>query len=168
MPVGVNAYIPLATVTLGSSASSVTFSSIPATYRDLVLVATANSTNSGFTDVAFRFNGDTGTNYSRVGMYGGVNPVSSFTNLEGRGFLSFINGTTVGTNSFTPSVSTFMDYSATDKHKTGLHRHGMATDNVLAAATRWASTAAVTSLFIFPTSGNFNTGSTFNLYGIAS
>jgi hypothetical protein len=61
-----------------------------------------------------------------------------------------------------------MDYSATDKHKTGLHRYGIPSDSVLTTATRWASTSAVTSLLVFPRTGSFNIGSTFNLYGIVS
>ena len=58
-----NTYEPIATNTLGSAASSVTFSSIPSTYTDLIVVMNyANST--GLADVFFRFNGDTGSNYS--------------------------------------------------------------------------------------------------------
>jgi len=57
-------YTPLATVTLGSATSSVTFSSIPATYRDLILIF--DGTRTGNNNVQYRFNSDTGTNYSTV------------------------------------------------------------------------------------------------------
>jgi len=62
-------YTPLATVTLGSTAASVTFSSIPATYRDLILIITAQRTGSPV-NVGMRFNGDSGSNYSSVFMTG--------------------------------------------------------------------------------------------------
>jgi hypothetical protein len=61
-------YVALATTTLGATAASVTFSSIPATYRDLVLVY--NGTTSANIGVDVEFNGDTNSaNYSRVFMY---------------------------------------------------------------------------------------------------
>jgi hypothetical protein len=59
-------YTPLATVTLASTASSVTFSSIPATYRDLVVVHNNFGTVNNDANSNFRFNGDSGSNYSRV------------------------------------------------------------------------------------------------------
>jgi hypothetical protein len=61
-------YTPLATVTLGSSASSVTFSSIPGTYRDLILIF--DGTGSGTTgNLRMTFNGSTLSNFTDVRMY---------------------------------------------------------------------------------------------------
>jgi hypothetical protein len=155
-------YTPLATVTLGSSASSVSFSSIPATYRDLVLVVSGTtSTGAG---APTRFNGDSGSNYSQVFAAGdGSSPFSSSG-----------SGTSLEIGFFTAnpamSITQIMDYSATDKHKTVLVRYGSpASSNVTAMrAARWANTSAITSLAITLGSGSFLTGSTFNLYGIAS
>jgi hypothetical protein len=163
MPVGVNAYIPLATVTLGSSASSVTFSSIPATYRDLVLVINATASNNINVDV--RFNGDTGSNYPEVFMAGdgtttySIATTRTFLRLDYVGFI----GTVAGHN----NIIQIMDYSATDKHKTVLARGSNANNGVAATAGRWANTAAITSIQAFA-GFPYSAGSTFNLYGIAS
>jgi hypothetical protein len=55
-------YEPIATTTLGTAAT-ITFSSIPATYTDIVCVINATAAAStAYTNL--RFNGDTGTNYS--------------------------------------------------------------------------------------------------------
>jgi hypothetical protein len=145
-------YTPLATVTLGSSASSITFSSIPATYRDLVLVA--NKSDS--TDLSLRFNGDTGSNYFRVFMidFGGAGASGSQTNTKidiGGGNLTLVN---------------IMDYSTTNKHKTVLDRMNSA-GRVQADAQRWANTSAITTVLI-SSSSSFAAGATFNLYGIVS
>jgi hypothetical protein len=155
-------YTALATVTLGSSASSVTFSSIPASYRDLVLVY--NGTGTSGQSLQPRFNNDTGGNYTTVRMYnsgGGSSPASdNYAPAE----IGYNNTTNTG-------IANIMDYSATDKHKTYLTRWGNAdgTSYVQAYAARWANTAAITSIQITNSGGgNIAAGSTFNLYGIAS
>ena len=146
-------------MTLGSSASSVTFSSIPATYRDLILVYDWTSAGGGA--ISIRLNGDTGSNYTRVYMGAISSPAS---------------GTESGTSWFGLSLSAFnakqigtlqiMDYSATDKHKTALNRANEASPYVIADAYRYANTAAVTSVSLTASGGTFSAGSTFNLYGV--
>jgi hypothetical protein len=156
-------YTPLATVTLGSSASSVTFSSIPATYRDLVLIHAGTSSNASANTILARLNGDSGSNFFQVAMSGSGSGTSSFA----------FTGTGVSSGfSFSGEVSsnttTIMDYSATDKHKTALSRHNLS-GSVRAAATRWANTAAVTSIvLVMDTGATFSSGTVFSLYGIAS
>lgn len=59
-------YEPIATTTTGSSVTSVTLSSIPATYTDLrLIIITSGATAS---TPIFRFNADTNTNYSATRM----------------------------------------------------------------------------------------------------
>jgi hypothetical protein len=151
-------YTPLATVTLAGTASSVTFSSIPATYRDLVFVWEGTNTGGG---PALRFNGDTGSNYPYVIMKGPV--------FSEAGTLSFALVYYAAYTSGNRGMATcqIMDYSATDKHKTVLVRHdGNNVNEVNANADRWANTAAITSITVVNPSANFSSGSTFNLYGI--
>jgi hypothetical protein len=164
MPVGVSAYIPLATITLGSSSSSVTFSSIPATYRDLVLVI--NGTTTVGANLRLRINSDTGANYNRAVFAGDGSVTYSIAqaainqiNLDSFGFFD----TTIGT-----TIAQFLDYSATDKHKTVLSRANNTTNGVSSMVGRYASTSAITSLNTFPSAGSYATGTTFNLYAIAS
>jgi hypothetical protein len=153
-------YTPLATVTLGGSAATVTFSSIPATYRDLILVT--ENTRSTSTNTRARFNSDTGSNYSYVTMTGdssGAASSAATTNAV------IICPTTTGTQL---GILQIMDYSATNKHKTALSRASTGTVEVTALANRWANTAAITSIQVLTGAGTFQTGSTFSLYGIAS
>ena len=158
-------YTPLANVTLGSTASSVTFSSIPATYRDLILVITSKTATTP-TDIRGRFNSDTGANYNRVAMATQSNSVVSFSNTGLDSF--YIWGTGDSAGAWGVATMNIMDYSATDKHKTILSRGnalgGFA--EVEAQATRWASTSAMTSILLFPATSSFAIGSTFNLFGV--
>ena len=159
---GTPTYTALATVTLGSSASSVTFSSIPATYRDLVLVAAAK-TGVGDDYTVIRVNSDSGSNYSRVQMLGTGSVFNSGAFSSETAFLgSYFGGTDNCSNTYH-----FMDYSATDKHKTVLMRTNIE-GRTMASANRWASTSAITSIYLAANTGPFQTGSTFALYGIAS
>jgi hypothetical protein len=151
-------YTPLATVTLGASASSVTFSSIPATYRDLIFIvdgtATANSV------LTIRYNGDSGSNYGRVLMLGNGSTTLAAADTQ----------TSNRVGAFRTDRSNFihqiMDYSATDKHKTSLTRQSAASFEVAAFAGRWANTAAVTSIVAAFDSNQFAAGCTFSLYGV--
>ena len=148
-------YVALATTTLGASAAGVTFSSIPATYRDLVLVVNGNA-NTGQA-VYLTFNGDTGSNYSTVLMYGDGSTPTSFTQTDKRISAVYAEPNTI--------ISQIMDYSASDKHKTVLTRTNAAGSTTFATAYRWSSTSAVTSLNIY-VGGTFSSGSTFSLFGI--
>ena len=150
------AWVPLATTTLSSSASSITFGSISGSYRDLVLVMNMGSTiSSGST---LTVNSDTtDANYARVGMQGNGSTTASYTNLPRDFGAARTNGTI---------ILQFMDYSATDKHKTVLCRASNAANEVQANCIRWANTSAITSIEV--SAGTYPTGSTFSLFGIAS
>jgi hypothetical protein len=154
-------YIALATTTLGSAASSVTFSSIPATYKDLVLIVNARN-SSVDAGIRVRFNSDAASNYSFVTMRGNGSTATSSSSTT-----DFVPGVDAFTAQGSMGVYQIMDYSATDKHKTVLVRGGYAADDTKAAAVRWANTSAITSIGFTMASGNFTSGSTFSLYGVA-
>jgi len=156
-------YIPLANVTLGSSAASVTFSSIPATYRDLILVCEGRTQAGGAMGVGGRFNGDTGSNYPDVYMLGTGSSTGSGSSTATSGGFGYFDS---GRSNFVVNI---MDYMATDKHKTFLIRLNASAAQTVARAGRWSNTAAITSINLFNSSGNgelFGSNSTFNLYGV--
>lgn len=162
MPVGVSAFVPLATTTLASSSATVTFSSISGAYRDLRIVVSCQAM-SGTGVMAMQFNTDTGSNYSYVGMYAEASPGSESATT------TFIKSSVSNVTSNELLTVDVMDYSATDKHKTALLRVGNASANLAAYAGRWANTAAITSVKLYHTGTNqFGAGATVSLYGIAS
>jgi hypothetical protein len=160
-------YTPLANITLGSSASSVTFSSIPATFRDLVLVSSVIHTGAGGNQM--RVNGDTGSNYPFVQMLGDGSATTA--NSGTLSYFTPFTNSNPGTTSPVLGITEFIDYSATDKHKTMLmtnSSHGTTQSPMVAKiAARWANTAAITTILIYPVSTTMAAGSTFALYGIA-
>lgn len=159
-------YEPIATNTLGSATSSVTLSSIPSTYTDLVLVVMATNTG-GATDIFLTINGDTGTNYSYTWITTNASTVtsgrvSSTANLR-NGYYG-IPGSTFGYL----AVTHLLNYSNTTTNKTLITRSGNAstgggTDAIVAL---WRSTSAINSLQLRASTGTFGSGSTFTVYGI--
>jgi hypothetical protein len=159
-------YTPLATVTLGTAASSVTFSSIPATYRDLIIITNQTMVSGSGYDTSLRFNADSGSNYSNVYVLGtgstSISGVQSLTFADCGFMNSFVS------NQFNRIIN-IMDYSATDKHKTLISRASNpgSGEQVAMYSNRWANTAAITSVQVFSGAGNsYAIGSTFSLYGV--
>ena len=146
------AWVPLATITLGASAGSLTLASIPQSYRDLKLVF--NWQMSGNNGVLSTYNGDTG-NQARLTIY--APPGVSSTHTDREVFWAAASPTTV--------VTDWFDYSSTDKHKVSISR---ISSSVLYGyfLQRWASTSGITSIVLTPNLGlTFSAGSTFSLYG---
>jgi hypothetical protein len=160
MPAG-NTYEAIATQTLGSAAASVTFSSIPSTYTDLVLVVNA-TVSSGLCNVTMTF-GDTSTLYSRTNLIG--NGSTAVSNRQTNEALTYI--CTVATTSITAGMAQIMNYSNTTTNKTYLIRDTYAAGSVIQRVGLWRNTAAISTIVLGNDGGtNFAIGSTFNLYGI--
>lgn len=159
-------YELIETTTLASAASSVTFSSITQDYRDLVLAVEVSGQND-FEQISLRMNGSSSAIYSEVTMGAESNGAivsQSGTNQTAIDLTMFFLGSGQS-GIFQISV---MDYSATDKHKSVLARYSSAPrEGVQATAGRYANTNAVNSLSLI-SGGQFDSGSTFALYGIAS
>lgn len=155
-------YTPIATFTASGSSGTITFSSIPSTYTDLVLVSQYQVSANDYTDITL--NSDTGSNYS--GTYltnSGNTPISGrFSNLtkfgEMYGYTSANNGM---------AVWNFMNYSNTTPYKTILLRDWYgAPDLTDFRSLIWRSSAAISTINLARRSGNWSAGSTFTLYGI--
>jgi hypothetical protein len=155
-----NTYTPLATVTLGSGVSSVSFGSIGSGYRDLVVVF--NGDASSGVDIAIRLNNDSGSNYNRIFMIGNGSTTASGT-TSGANRMDTMSG---ANGRQLTMIANIMDSPATDKHKTVLTRDNDTGFQAGARAFRWANTAAVTSVQVLLSSGSFISGSTISLYGV--
>ena len=165
-------YTLIDSVTLSTTAASITFSSIPQTYRDLVIVFVPISTSAG--SPFMRVNGDSSSIYYTVEAIGNGSTSYSFTDTAwtsvrlSQRLFSF-------TDVQYQATIQIMDYTQTDKHKSMLIRANVPEDftsgggnnyegaSMLAA--RWASTSAITSVLV--DSGTLAAGTTAYLYGIA-
>jgi len=172
MLAGNDAYIPSSFESIATlsptSGTSVTFSSIPNTYKSLQLriLAFGNSSSNNI-----QFNGDTGNNYANHRLYGDGFSTSA---------TGFANQPNIRINAYSSAViATYptveiidiIDYASTNKTKTvrifsGMDANQTSGSDIILASGLWNSTAAISSLTINIVTGSFPSGTKFALYGI--
>ena len=162
-------YSTIATTTLGSAAASYTFTSIPSTYTDLVLIANGSTVSASNINLRVG-NGsiDTGTNYSYTVLNGNGTSATS-TRYSNQGQIqpsnedAYWNATVAGA-----MVIHFQNYSNTTTNKTILSRANQAGLGVSAVVGLWRSTSAINQILFGGASQNLVAGTTLTLYGIAA
>lgn len=151
---------PIATTTLGSAQSSVTFSSITGSYTDLVLITNAKNASSE-QSLGLRFNSDSATNYSATWMYGnGTSAVSSRESSNNQ--IPIVRS---DASNYWIGIVNINNYSNSTTYKTIISR-GNSGGLVISQVGLWRNTATITALEIFGFSQNIASGSTFTLYGV--
>jgi hypothetical protein len=162
-------YSLIASYTIPSNTASYTFSSIPQTFTDLVIVGqTGYNANNYYTEMYF--NGSTANDYS--GTYvGGNGSTASSSRRTNYPLIPFDDISAGNTSVQTTSICSIFDYANTTTYKTVLVRDnnpvGSAVPGVCAGVGMWRSTAAITSISLRSSNvGQLITGSTFKLYGI--
>lgn len=150
-----------------SGVSSVTFSSIPSTYKSLSLRINALGTDGDTIQV--EFNSDTGANYAyhRFAGTGSAAAAGYYTPLN---WIPISDASYQGINPTypTPLIFDIIDYASTTKNKTtrtltGIDKNGSGVISLQSGL--WLSTSAITSIKVYGFS-NFNSGTTIALYGI--
>lgn len=159
-------YEPIATTTLGSATSPITFSSIPATYTDLRVVLVCTTT-SATQDVYMRFNADAGSNYSSTNLSGNG---STATSTRETSTTRIIVNKEAYTNTTIPEMYTIDIFSyAGSTNKTCLMTSS-GDNNGSGAVDRnvglWRSSSAINAIEFRLSAGSYNTGTTATLYGI--
>jgi hypothetical protein len=172
-------YTLISSNVLTSTAASVTFSAIPATYTDLVVRATMRTNDSSTEDqVKFKINNSTSNIYSYRylggwGASGVLNDSASNTNPSTSGnLLRAADGNTATSNTFS-SVEIYIPSYTVSQNKPFSSFAAQETNATSAfinlQANLFSSTTAVSELNFAPQNGaNFLSGSSFYLYGISN
>lgn len=163
-------YTPITSNTLTSATAIVTFSSIPSTYTDLVLVCSTKNTSASNQRLQLNFNGDSGTNYSCTRIYGnGSTATSDRFSSDTTADIGFFGGT--NTTGYLQSITNIQNYSNTTTFKSILNRWNSQAGASGAQYTvevvgLWRNTSAINTLGLTFNGSNIAAGSTFTLYGI--
>ncbi len=161
-------YEPIATTTLSSATNSVTFSSVPSTYTDLVLTVNGGTSVDAYFYLRLGTGGstDTGNNYSTTYLSGSGSVTFSGRALNTNAIgIAYDYGLPTNTFNFN-SVIHIMNYTNTTTNKTVIARAGNAANGTSTSVGLWRNTGAINTVNVWPSGGNFNSGSTFTLYGI--
>ena len=166
-----NTYSLIASNTLSSSAASVTFSSIPSTYTDLVLSVCARTNDTGPENLQIYFNTDTATNYSTTYLQGnGASATSArYTSQSVIQNPNTVEGTTYTSNTFGSIEIYIPSYTASQNKPvslSGASENNATTAYINNGAGLWRNTAAITQIVIDQSGANFVSVSSFFLYGI--
>jgi len=157
-------YTPIATLKLSSDTSGASFTNIPQTYTDLVVVFNGNGSGgtTGYNNYTFTFNNDTASNYSRTRLQGDGSNAGSVRDANVARHDIFVPNAGEGPGT---SIINIMNYSNTTTFKTALWRDSFVATGgfVVAWVGLWRSTAAITRID-FP--NTFKSGSSWTLYGI--
>jgi hypothetical protein len=163
-------YTLISSQVLGSSAASITFSSIPSTYKDLVLRYSVR-TNQGavYDSLVINTNGS-GTNFSQTSLVVS-NTVQSITDTgDGGVFTYWVNGNNATSNTFSNGelyIPNYTSTSYTPMSNFSVYENNATVDYMGIAAVLRSRNVAINSLTITTGSTqNILTGSSFYLYGI--
>jgi hypothetical protein len=160
----------------GSGVSTVTFSSIPSTYKSLQIRFTgrlATQTGGSLYNTNMRLNGDTGANYTWHGIRGTNNAAVAYGSTGNTYFdiEETMPDSTISASIFSAAIVDIHDYASTAKNKTVRAIHGTDTNTttgrIWLSSTVWLNTSAITSITLYTNaSGNFATETSFALYGV--
>lgn len=164
-----SSYESIATVT-GSGTNSLTFTSIPSTYKHLQIRGLAICSSATQT-IRTQFNADTGTNYA--GHYlSGNGTAASASSIAASSAYTLVGGINAGVVTTYPNlfILDIHDYASTTKYKTTRSFFGADNNStggsVDLCSGLYMSTTAISEIKIYMSTGNLNTGTTFALYGI--
>ena len=166
-----NSYESIATGTGTGSNTTISFTSIPSTYKHLQLRMILRGTTAAVangTDI--RFNSDSATNYSLHRLIGNGSAASAdgYANTSAAWALEVDASGLAST--YAASVVDVLDYADTNKYKTvrvltGYDHNG--SGQIILNSNAWRSTSAINRIDVIAAgSGNWATGTSIALYGI--
>ena len=174
-PATQSSYESIATYTVTSTQTSITFSSISQTYKHLQLRVNARqTTGASFENMGeLQFNGDTGNNYGYMFIYGSAPSGEGGAQQGGINSIPCIMATNNGApaNVFGAQVTNILDYTNTNKAKTvsgfgGADGNSSSAGSIFLNGGMWNSTSAINSITFKPANTAWQVNSVFALYGI--
>jgi hypothetical protein len=171
-----NTYGLIEAKTLSATAASVTFSSIPQTFTDLVLSISPRSTvSSTIAGIDITLSGSTTNIYRYTRIYGegsGGTVTRSYSSAGQPMTVNWINGGTSNANTFSNCELYIPNYTGTAAKPMSwkaIQENNNATAYITQHALFANLTSAVTSILLADNSGGvFDVGTTFYLYGISN
>jgi hypothetical protein len=171
-----NTYTLISSVTLSGTAASISFTSIPATYTDLLIKLSARGDEAGVTwqNVRLRYNSDSGSNYTHA-VAAGLGTTTATAANSNTVYTRFSYAPYVLTTAsiFSNSEYYFPNYTSgnnkTISYESSAENNDASVYALAFAGGIWSNVAAISSIEITPDAGgNWVQYSTAYLYGISN
>jgi len=159
---------------LGSDQASISFTSIPSTFRHLLIIVTGRTTDAAtINNIFLRFNNDSGANYdvqrlettnnltTNAAVYGQTSAICGIIPGAGSSSASQAGLATITCANYA-GTAFFKDFSAVGGGVCGTSGSNNFT---IQSHGNWRSTAAINRVDLFPASNNFLTGTLASIYG---
>jgi hypothetical protein len=163
-------YEVISNTVLSSRTGTVTFSSIPQTYYDLIIRINAQGIASGWNYINLRCNGDTSTNYSYADLNSDATTVVSSSNSGQTSARLSVNSVPNISYSTGSQIEYYMGgYTSVAKIPIlGIAMGSRASTTQYSAqdAATFRGNGPVTSITLLNLSSDFEVGSSFRLYGV--
>ncbi len=156
-------YEKIATLSGSGSSDTLSLTSIPATYTDLVLVV--NGSLNTAANVYMRMNNLSTAIYSQTVLSGDGSSASSYRHPSaGFGAFIYMGYADAGITNY---IIQFMNYSNTTTNKSIIHRHNNAGGQVSTSAMLWGNTAAINRIDLITSNGaTWSSATRATIYGI--
>ena len=169
-----NTYTLIEAKTLTATAASVTFTSIPQTYTDLLLKFSCRSTSTAGADIyanlKIQFNSDTGNNYNGILVFSNLSsPGSGSYTAQAGNLFSYANGNVTTASTFSNGELYIPNYTSSNQKISSVDcvvENNATNGFVELAAEKWSGTSAITTIDVVSLYGLHTANSNFYLYGI--
>lgn len=168
-----NSYESIQTIPITTTTASITFSSIPSTYKHLQIRWIARDNRAATSNNIYwqvgNGSADSGANYSWHLLRGNGSGTVAAGSANANYMLLDETSASAGSNTFGAGVIDILDYADTNKYKTfrtlnGWDNNGSGEIDLWSGS--WRNTAAINTIYLYPNSGSFVQYSSFALYGI--
>jgi hypothetical protein len=166
-------YVAIATTTVGAgTAADITFSTIPSTYTDLLVVVSGRTVGTGSRSesIYMQFNGSSAANYSNRYLQGSGATGSSGNNLSSTYIYIGEAPQSIATSNTFGNMQIYIPNYAGSTNKSvsmnNVQEDNQTTAYITMNAGLWSNTAAITSIKIYGNASNWAQYTTATLYGI--
>jgi hypothetical protein len=163
-------YTLISSVTVGSGgAANITFSSIPATYTDLLVKLSIRTVQTDTFDLIKMYFNGTESNVSMRELYGTGSAAASGSQSQNR--LGYVSGNSSTSNTFGSSELYIPNYASSNNKSSSadsVSENNATTAIAGITANLWSSSSAITSITFYSQNGNVMQYSTAYLYGISN
>ena len=164
-----NTYTLIASYAATGSVANIEFTSIPATYTDLHILCSLRATGAFNADnILLQFN-SSAANFNSKNVYarGSGSPFSQTgTSNDAGGVIPAASMTTEATGNASIYIPNYADANYKPFSSDSVAENNATLGDTVLTAALWSNTAAISSIKLLPSTGNFVQYSTAYLYGI--